>query len=276
MTYRTGATGPIRRIAITALTATALLAGCGGAGDRSSDATGSSAPTPSPSADPKAELLTAVPDGQDPRFRYTEQNGPDKLSGVVDPAAKAQELTFSQTSTDPDFTMALSMRVIADRSWMRVKLTGVDGLHEMMKLPKRWMTLDPAKLEGDSDPLSYEGSDPGNTGVFLEHASAVRKKGTGTYTGFLDLTAGAEVAEALDNLDLTASGAAAKKVPFTAVVGPDGNLASLSMTVPAAGKQKARKVVVRYFDFGKAPKLAAPAGDQVQAAPASAYEMLNS
>lgn len=46
------------------------------------------------------------------------------------------------------------------------------------------------------------------------------------------------------------------------------------MTVPAAGKRKARKVVVRYFDFGSAPKLTAPAGDQVQAAPASAYELL--
>ncbi|MFC0007208.1 hypothetical protein [Micromonospora siamensis] len=273
MTYRTGAAGPLRRIVTTAtavLTVTALLAGCG-TGDRSSDATGSSAPTPSPSADPKAELLAAVPDGQEPRFRYTEQNGPDKLSGVVDPAAKAQELTV--TETDPDFAMVLNLRVIDDRTWMRVKLTGVDGLHEMMKLPKRWMTLDPAKMK-DSEPLAYEGSDPGNTGVFLEHASAVRKKGTGTYTGFLDLTGGPEVTEALKSLDLVASGAAAKKVPFTAVVGADGNLASLSMTVPAAGKRKARKVVVRYFDFGSAPKLTAPAGDQVQAAPASAYELL--
>ena len=194
---------------------------------------------------------------------------------MVDPAAKATELTFSQRSTDPAFTMNMSMRVIDDRVWMRVKLTGIDGLHEAMKLPKRWMKLDPSKIKDEADNLVYEGADPGNTGVLIESASTVQDKGAGTYTGFIDLTASDQATQAVDDVDVAALGPAAKQVPFTAVVGADGNLGSLTLKVPAAGKEKARTVVTRYYDFGKAPNLTAPSGDQVQTAPASAYELLN-
>ncbi|KWV31409.1 hypothetical protein [Micromonospora rifamycinica] len=277
MTQRTGTTGSIRRVAATGsalLTATVLLTGCA-VPDRSSAGATPPAPSTSPSPDPKTALLAAVPDDDDPRFRFTHSGGADKVSGVVDPAAEATELTFSQRSTDPAFTMTMSMRVIDDRVWMRVKLTGIDGLHEAMKLPKRWMKLDPSKIKDEADNLVYEGADPGNTGVLIESASTVQDKGSGTYTGFIDLTASDQAAQAVDDVDVAALGPAARQVPFTAVVGADGNLGSLTLKVPAAGKAKAHTVVTRYYDFGKAPSLAAPSGDQVQTAPASAYELLN-
>ncbi|MEH0983697.1 hypothetical protein [Micromonospora sp. CPCC 205556] len=275
MTQRTGTAGTIRRVATTAtavLAATTLLVGCGSKNENTGGS--SAAPATSPSVDPKSALLAAVPDEQDGAFRFSGVDGADKISGAVDPATKAMEISVSQKVADPEFTMDLSFRVIDERSWMKVKVAGIDGLQEMMKIPTRWMTLDKAKIK--EDPPVYTGTDPGDTAVIIETADTVTAKGDGTYTGFADLTDGTEVADALSSVDVAALGEAGKKVPFTAVVGADGNLASLTLEIPAAGKQKAHKYSVKYFDFGKGPKLPAPSGKDVQKAPADAYELLNS
>ncbi|MBO4209475.1 hypothetical protein [Micromonospora echinofusca] len=94
---------------------------------------------------------------------------------------------------------------------------------------------------------------------------------TGRYAGVIDLTAG-EAAKVLDEEQMTALGDVAKQVPFTAVVGADGNLGSLTLELPAAGGQKAYRYVVTYTDYGKAQKIAEPTADR---APAVAYELLN-
>jgi hypothetical protein len=276
MTQRTGTAATFRRVAALAtavLAATALSAGCG-TGDGASEGA-KVTPGASASADPKATLLAAVPDEKDGAFRFSTLDGADKFTGVVDPAAHAMELGMSQKNDDPEFTMNMTFRVIDEDLWMRVKLTGISGLHDMLKLPKRWMVLDRTKLDDGSEAPVYQNADPANTGAIIRTADTVEDKGNGTYAGFADLTANADVQSAFDGVDVTALGEAAKKVPFTAVVGPDGNLTTLTLDVPAAGKQKAVKLVTRYYDFGKAPKLAAPSGDQVQKAPASAYELLN-
>ncbi|MCW3842740.1 hypothetical protein ONA70_21810 [Micromonospora yasonensis] len=278
MTQRIGTAATIRRVAgiATAVLATAALsAGCGTTNDTSAGGTGST-PAASPSVDPKAVLLAAVPVEEDPGFRFSIVDGTDKVVGVVDPAAHAMELGLSQKNDDPEFTMDLTFRMIDDKSWMRVKLKGISGLHEMLKLPKHWMTLDRTKLDDPTDAPVYEGTDPANTAAIIRTADTVEDKGNGTYTGFADLTNGQDVATAVDGVDVAALGEAARKVPFTAVVGPDGNLTSLTLDIPAGGKQKAITFVVRYFDFGKAPKLSAPSDDEVRKAPTSAYELLNS
>ena len=273
MTQRFGSVVSLRRTAAlaTAVLATAVLsAGCG-----TGDATEGTGPAPSPSADPKAALLAAVPDEKDPAFRFTTIEGADKFDGVVDPAARGLELSMSEKSKDPEFTMGMTFRVIEEDIWMRVKITGMAGLQDMMKLPKRWMLLDRTKLNDASDVPVYQNADPANMAAVIRTAETVEDRGDGTYAGFADLTANADIRESFTTVDVAALGDAAKKVPFTAVVGPDGNLNSLTLELPAAGKQKAMKVVAKYYDFGKAPKLTAPTGAQVQKAPASAYEMLN-
>ncbi|MEU8259845.1 hypothetical protein AB0C02_04380 [Micromonospora sp. NPDC048999] len=277
MTQRIGTAATIRRvagIATAVLAATALSAGCGFISGTGSTGTGST-PEASASADPKAALLAAVPAEDGPGFRFTTVDGTDKIVGVVDPAAHAMELGLTQENEDPKFTMKMTFRMIDDKSWMRVELKGIPGLHEMMKLPKRWMALDRTKLHDPTDAPVYEGTDPANAAAIIRTADTVEDKGDGTYTGFADLTRGQEVATAVDGVDIAALGEAAKKVPFTAVVGADGNLSSLTLDIPAGGKQKATKLTVRYYDFGKAPKLSEPTGDEVQKAPTSAYELLN-
>ncbi|MFG3598811.1 hypothetical protein [Micromonospora chersina] len=274
MTQRTGTAATFRRVAALAsavLATTVLSAGCGAAGSTGSG----SGPAPSPSADPKAALLAAVPDEKDPAFRFSTLDGTDKFVGVVDPAAHAMELGLTQKVDDPGFTMAMTFRVIDEDLWMKVKLTGIPGLHDMLKMPKRWMTLDRTKLKDETEAPVYQNADPANTAAIIRTADTVEDKGSGTYTGVADLTANADVQSAFDGVDVTALGEAAKKVPFTAVVGPDGNLTTLTLEIPAAGKHKAMKLVTRYYDFGKAPKLTAPSGEEVQKAPTSAYELLN-
>ncbi|PTA43047.1 hypothetical protein [Micromonospora sp. RP3T] len=273
MTQRNGTAATVRRIVLRAaavLATTALAAGCGAGG--TSEGAG---PAPAPSADPKAALLAAVPTTQDPAFRFLLQDGTDKFTGVLNPATEAMDLAMKQQNDDPKFTMDMTFRFIDKDLWMRVKLTGLPGLHEMLKLPKRWMAMDRDRLTDASSIPAYQGADPGNTAAVIRTADTVVDKGDGTYTGLADLTDNADVQSTFENVDLTALGEAGKKVPFTAVVGADGNLASLTLDVPAAGKQKAMKLITRYYDFGKAPKIAAPTGDQVQKAPSAAYEMLN-
>jgi hypothetical protein len=271
MTQRTGTAATLRRVALATavLATTALGAGCGTGASTGSD------PAPSPSADPKAALLAAVPNEKDPAFRFSTVDGTDKIVGVVDPAAHAMELGMTEKNDDPEFTMDMTFRVIEKDLWMRVKFAGVPGLHDMLKLPKRWMALDRTKMADGSEVPVYEGSDPANTAAIIRTAATVEGGADGTYTGLADLTDNADVRSAFDGVDVAALGEAAKKVPFTAVVGPDGNLTTLTLDIPAGGKQKAMKLVTRYYDFGKAPKLTAPSGDQVQKAPASAYELLN-
>ncbi|MEU4781385.1 hypothetical protein [Micromonospora sp. NPDC023633] len=280
MTQRTGAAGRVRRVATAAavlLAVTSLVAGCGD--DDSQETPTASSPTPSasPSANPKSTLLAAVPTEEDPAFRFEGSDPSGAVTGVVDPAGKGMDLTMTEKDEELDFTMKLSFRLIEQRSWMKVSFDGAEQLSSMLKLPKKWMELDHAKLTDPASVPYYEGADPGNTGAILRAAAdTVTDQGGGTYAGTVDLTHGEHVRQAMaDAVDVDALGAAAKTIPFTAVVGADGNLTSLTLEIPAAGKNKATKYVVKYFDFGKAPKVTVPTGSQAQEAPASAYELLN-
>ncbi|MEW2381097.1 hypothetical protein AB0873_03220 [Micromonospora sp. NPDC047707] len=268
MTQRTG-TAALARRAVTGATAmlaaTALLAGCTGKDG------GSAAPSPSP--DPKADLLAAVPDEKDPAFLFSGTDADGTVTGSVDPASKGIELNVTEKDAEAGFTMKMSFRFVDQQSWVKVDFGGSEELHTLLKLPKNWMELDKAKLTDSEAVPGYEGADPGNARPILATATTVEKQADGTYTGTVDLS-GQEAADAMDSVDVAALGDAAKAVPFTAVVGPDGNLNSLTLDIPAAGKQKALKFVVKYYDFGKAPAITAPEG--ATAAPASAYEMFNS
>ncbi|MGN9810762.1 hypothetical protein ACTMSW_15535 [Micromonospora sp. BQ11] len=275
MTQRIGTVGPLRRVALGAtavLAATTLLAGCGS--DRDEKSTTSS-PAPSPSADPKQKLLAAVPDETDPAFRFsgTDETG-SALSGLVDPAAKGTELTVTEKDAEAGFTMKLSFRIVEERSWMKVDFDGAEELAALLKLPEKWMELDESKIKDPEGVPGYEGADPGNTGPILRNADAVTEQTDGSYTGTVDLTADPGIKDAMD-VDLAALADKARAVPFTATIGPDGNLATLTLTIPAAGKKKAATYAVKYFDFGAAPKITVPADADAQAAPASAYELLN-
>jgi hypothetical protein len=272
MTNGTGHTGTIRRTVSTlvgVIAATTLLAGCGP--DGSGPAAGGS---PSPTPTPKEALLAAVPDGTEGAFRFTGKDSDSDISGVVDPAAKGMDLTAAYKDPEHGFTTRMSFLLVEEKLWVKIKFSGTEGLTGLPKLPNRWMELDRAKLTDKETPATYEGADVGNAGPIIEAATSVEAKDGQTYTGVVDLTKG-QAGEAVGEEEVAALGAAAGQVPFTAVVGADGNLASLTLAIPAAGKAKAWTYLVKYADYGSAPKLAAPTGSAAQEAPKVAYDMLN-
>jgi hypothetical protein len=263
MNIRTGLAGRLTGLTITVLAAGAAAAGCGTA-------------QPEAAAPPTAKetLLASVPDGSEGPFRFSGRDATTQITGAVDHAAKALELNTSAKDPEHGFTTHVSFLIVDAEIWTKIRFTGAKGLTGLPKLPKRWLRLDRARLTDGGSVPTYEGADPGNAGVLIEAASAVRDEGSGRYAGTVDLSTG-EAAKVLGAEETAALGEAAKRVPFTATVGADQHLASLVLEVPAAGAGKAFQYVVNYRDYGTAPKLAPPAGGQAQEAPALAYEVLN-
>ncbi|MGW3894822.1 hypothetical protein ACWD6L_06465 [Micromonospora profundi] len=268
MTQATGTAGTIRRTfgTVAAVLATAsLLAGCGSKDEPAA------APQDAPSVSPKEALVDAVPDGTEGTFRFSGKDASSTLTGLIDHESKAFELNTTLPPDSDGIAVKMSFLVIGDDTWMKAKFTGRPGLP---KLPDKWMKLDPAKLTDAASIPTYDGADQGNAGPLLEAATSVEEQSPGRYVGFIDVSGG-EAAKSLEDGEAAALGEAAKKVPFTAVVGTDKHLTSLTLKIPAAGKAKAYDYVVKYTDYGTAPKISVPTGAAAIKAPAMAYELLN-
>ena len=241
MTQATGGTGTIRRavgaVAV-AVAASALLGGCGLADDPAA------APGTTPTTSPKEALLASVPQGTEGAFRFTGTDASSALSGRVDPESKAFEMITMMPADKDGVTTKLSFLVIDDELWLKAKFSGRPGLP---KFPDKWMKLDRSKLTDGSSAPSYDGADLGNAGPLIQAATSVEEQGPGRYTGVIDVTGG-EAAKALEDGEAAALGEAGKRVPFTAVVGPDKHLASLTLKMPASGERKAYDYVVTYAD----------------------------
>ncbi|MGC4852502.1 hypothetical protein ACLQ24_03705 [Micromonospora sp. DT4] len=229
-----------------------------------------SSPSASPSISPKEALLDAVPDGTEGAFRFSGKDSSSTIDGRIDPAAKAFELNMVMPPDD-GVVVKMSFLVIEDQNWVKAKFSGRPGLP---KFPDKWMKLDRAKLTDAASIPTYDGVDQGNAGPLIQAATSVEQKSPGQYVGFIDVSAG-EAAKALEDGEAAALGEAGKKVPFTAVVGADKHLASLTLKMPAAGKAKAYDYVVKYADYGSAPKITVPTGAAATKAPAMAYDLLN-
>ncbi|MFJ2083965.1 hypothetical protein ACIOBK_15640 [Micromonospora chokoriensis] len=272
MTQATGTAGTFGRTVGTiaaVLAATTLLGGCGTKDEPA--AAPQNSPAASPSVNPKEALLDAVPDGSEGAFRFSGKDSTSTIDGRIDPTAKAFELNMNMPPDSDGIVVKMSFLVIEDQNWVKAKFSGRSGLP---KFPDKWMKLDRAKLTDAASIPTYDGVDQGNAGPLIQAATSVEEKSPGQYVGFIDVSE-AEAAKALDDGEAAALGEAAKKVPFTAVVGADKHLASLTLKIPAAGKAKAYDYVVNYADYGNAPKITVPTGSAATKAPTMAYEMLN-
>lgn len=271
MNQRTHASPAIRRTAVGSaafLTAGLLLAGCGVLEKESSS-------PPSPPADPKKTLLAAVPDEKAPAFRFsgTDTDG-TPISGVVDPTNSGMEMvvTMSEDVDGGEFNMTMSIRVIDQDIWMQVDFGETTELYGLLGVEQdQWVELDQSKLADDS--LTYDMADVGNAKVIMNASDDVQQHADGSYTGTVDLTDKPLAAQALVDGDITALDEAAAPVPFTAVIGADGNLETLSAEIPAIGEQPAGEYMVKYFDYGDAPAITPPTGDVVPASD-EIYELM--
>ncbi|MBY8872914.1 hypothetical protein K7640_13845 [Micromonospora sp. PLK6-60] len=279
MTQATGGNGSIRRatgVFAALLAATALLAGCGtkeGPGavpDRTTGSTPTASPTPS--ASPKETLLAAVPDEGESTFRFSGRDSSSKLNGRIDPESLAYEIHLASGPDKDGISAKMSFLTIKDKTWVKIKFNGHSGLP---RFPDKWMSLDKSKITASGVIPEYDGADPGSAAPLIGAATSVEERGPGKYAGFIDVTEG-NVGDALEEGEAAALGAAGRRVPFTATVGPDEHLASLVLKMPASGDRKAYQYVVQYSGFGSTPKISAPTGDAATKAPALVYEILNS
>lgn len=246
--------------------------GCGGA-DAGSE------PMESPSRAPLGPwhtLFEALPDASTGSFRFTVRGGTQPMAGVLDAARHSYRFGVSEHDPSLGFTLSMNFLVVEKQSWIKIKFTGAEGLTGLPKLPRKWMLIDPDKIEEKEDaPLEYAGeTDPGEAGAILRAIVEVEQTGAGQFVGTTDLTRQNE-AEIVDAATLKALGARAKSVPFEATLDGQGRLTSVVVKIPAAGGAKATTYEVTYSDFGTAPSPSVPAADQQQEATAAAYEMVN-
>ncbi len=259
----------MRRRIITALvagTATALLAGCGQLGGGAGTAT----PTTPPTA--REKLAAAVPDGSAGRYAFSFKDSASSTKGVVEPKAKRVSMTISYKEPELGFTMTMAYLVVEADQW--VKISFDKQLPGMPRLPKKWLKVDPAKVEDDAF-SGVEDPDPIAAGMLFGAIVDAEETKPGTFAGTLDLSKAAD-AQIVDEDGLKALGAKAKAVPFTAVLDDTGRLTTLDIKVPAYAKAKAFTHHATYGAYGSAPEVTAPAAGDSQAATDEAYELLNS
>jgi hypothetical protein len=268
----------VRRVRLAGLGAllavsVAAAGGCGVA-DAVREPRASAAATP---LAPRDALLKALPDADTGSFRFTVKGGTLPMSGVLDAARHSYRVDMSQREPNFGFTITMNFLVVEKQSWIKISFSGAEDVPGLPKLPKKWMLVDPAKIDDGQDaPLEYaDETDPGEAGAILRAIVDVEQATPGQFTGTTDLTQQGK-AEIVDAATLKALGAKAKAVPFEAAVDSQGRLTRAIVRIPAAGKTKAATYEVTYDDFGTAPTPTVPAADQQQKATKAAYEMLNS
>lgn len=264
----------LRRATVTVAAVTAaagLLAGCGQdtAGSEAAPATTTAAPNP------KETLLAAVPDETRPGFSYTIKDWETTLTGEVAPTTKATHLRMEIKEPSLGFTMHMAYLTVDKQSWTKITFTGAEGLTGLPKLPAKWMLLDPAKLtDAEGVPTEYTGADVADLKPLLANTTITESAG-GKYAGTVDLS-GAAGTNIFSEETAAGIGEAAKTLPFQATVDAEGRLTSFLVNVPTVGKTKAYDYSVTYADYGTAPAVAVPAAADAVAAPAAAYELINS
>jgi hypothetical protein len=255
---------------VTAVSALSLTA-CGSTTDAITPATDAAAST---AADPREVLLNAVPGEKVKAYAFKVKGNVTPLSGVVDAPAKGAEINIAEPVEDTGIKLKMDLRIVDQQGWVKIAFSPA-GTAGLPKFPKKWMLLDPAKLDDKTFLEPADQTDPGYTQLLVENAAGVKQTAPGHFTGTTDLTKSTE-AEILEEATLKALGTAAAKVPFEAVVDGAGHLTSVVVKIPAAGKVKAHNYTVSYTGFDSTPPLTAPAADEQQKATAAAYEFLNS
>jgi hypothetical protein len=241
-----------------------------------SDDTGTSTSTPSPTpAAPKDVLVASAAELGKQSFTFTIKDADATGQGTVDPTKKSGQIKadFSDATSGVKFT--LDLIVVAQDSYLKLDF----GALKVPGLPPKdkWQHLDRSKLKdpGDLDIDIGEKADPAGAADIFNGIVSAQSAGDRRYTGTVDLTKATD-ADLVDEDIVKELGDAAKAVPFEATVDDKGRLATLKIEIPASGKVKAQTWQVTYGAYGAAPTIEKPPAAQVQEAPQSLYDLLNS
>ncbi|MFU8852148.1 hypothetical protein ACNAW0_14370 [Micromonospora sp. SL1-18] len=277
----------IRRFSAAAFAAALLipvLAACnddgtGAAGTSASPTTaGSGAPSGMPgTGDAKQTLLNSTNAIRDGNFRFTMSGAGSTAEGQVHEPSQSAEMRMTLGDPSSDLMMKLDLIHYKPDSWVKLELGGkgagsVPGVRQL-NLGK-YQHLDQARIKGNRAlGFDFDKLDPAGSAVLTQGVTEARQTGDGTYTGTLDVSKAAE-AGSLDPALITALGAQAKSVPFTAKVDPQGRLSELVLQLPAAGQSAAQEIKIAYADYGNATAAQRPPADQVVEAPPEFYNLV--
>jgi hypothetical protein len=248
------------------------MAGCNP--DSSTASPGASSPaseTPSASgsssaADPAAAaaLASATAALGNQSFKITMTAGPGvKLTGLIDSPDSKGTATLNITGSNTDITVK-TLLVVQD---LYLQVPGVTKAG-------KWTHVDVSKLPASANVGLRPGQiDPVNTQKVLTSTTDVKQVDSRSYSGTLDLTKVAGIT-GIDPTTVSALGASAQSVPFTAGLDEKGRLEELTIQLPAVQGQKAEPLDVTYTDYGTPVTAERPATADVVEAPANLYSSL--
>ncbi|MFE9652912.1 hypothetical protein [Micromonospora sp. NPDC006431] len=276
----------IRRFSAAAFAAALLspaLAACndngtGTAGTTASPSVSGSVAPSATSGDAKQALLNSTNAIRDGNFRFSMSGAGSTAEGQVHEPSQSAEMRMTIGDPTSDLMMKLDLIHYKPDSWVKLELGGkaassVPGVQKL-NLGK-YQHLDQTRIKGNRAlGFDFDKLDPAGSAVLTQGITEVRQTGEGTYAGTVDVSKAAE-AGSLDPAVITALGAQAQSVPFTAKVDPQGRLSELVMQIPAAGQSAAQDIKIAYTDYGNASAAQKPPADQVVEAPPEFYNLFN-
>ncbi|MGK5672822.1 hypothetical protein ACSNOB_08265 [Micromonospora sp. URMC 106] len=237
----------------------------------------SGAATPVP-GDAKQALLASTREISNGNFRFTMSGAGSTAEGQVHEPSQSAEMRVTVGKPTDDLFMKLDLVHYKPDSWVKVDLGGTTAgsLPGVQKLNLgKYQHLDQTRIKGNRNlGFDFDKVDPAGSEVLTQGITEVRQTGEGAYAGTIDVSKAAE-AGSVDPTVITALGAQAKSVPFTAKLDPQGRLSEMVIQIPAAGQTKAQDIRITYSDYGSATAAQKPPADQVVEAPAELYNLFN-
>ncbi|MDG4784554.1 hypothetical protein O7626_01155 [Micromonospora sp. WMMD1102] len=265
----------IRRWGAATLAAVALFApaltGCARGGTEP-ETTGSAAPTVP--TDAKEALLASTKEIAKGNFKFSMKGADLDGQGFVHQPSQSAQMSMKAGSGD--FSMDMEVVYISPDSWVKLTVTGAEGVPGLEKLNTgKYQHLDQSKIKSTEGlGFNFTDVDPAGSEALTKAIVDVRKTGEGAYTGTIDL-AKATDAGMVNEDSVTLLGAEATKLPFEAKLDTEGRLTSLAIQLPAVGSGQEQELTVGYSDYGAAsPAKAPPAAEVVEASP-ELYELFN-
>ncbi|MFJ8689098.1 hypothetical protein [Micromonospora wenchangensis] len=281
MTIRRFSTAVFAAALLTPALAACNNSGTGEAGTSASPSvSGSVAPgSASPgTSEAKQALLNSTNEIRNGNFRFTMSGVGSTAEGQVHQPSQSAQMKLSIGDASSDLMMNLDLIHAKPDSWVKLDLGGTSAgsIPGAQKLNLgKYQHLDQTRIKGNKSlGFDFEKLDPAGSAVLTQGITEVRQTGEGSYAGTLDVSKAAE-AGSVDQTLISALGAQAQSVPFTAKLDPQGRLSELVLQIPAAGQSAAQDIKITYSDYGNATAAQKPAADQVVEAPQELYNLFN-